>query len=176
LNGSTSAADFYLPCGLIAYSRFNDSFVMMNGTTPVTLRKDGIAWESDRNNKFKNPPPGTAGIRVVADFEDEDFIVWMRTAALPTFRKLYRIIESPLVGNFTLDIFNNFPVAQFMGTKSIVLSETSWMGGKNDFMGIAYMATGCVSLVLGIVFLFKHKLDGRRLGDTSYLEWNQALE
>lgn len=43
-------------------------------------------------------------------FINEDFIVWMRTAALPTFRKLYRIIQknsgAPTLprGNYTLQI------------------------------------------------------------------------
>jgi hypothetical protein len=39
-------------------------------------------FKSDVDKKFNNPPIEAPGIRVIADFEDEDFIVWMRTAGL----------------------------------------------------------------------------------------------
>lgn len=60
---------------------------------PVNWRKN--VWELDTTDPNNN------------GFENEDFIVWMRTAALPSFRKLYRIIDSPLsnglpAGNYTL--------------------------------------------------------------------------
>lgn len=48
----------YFPCGAVANSMFNDTFKMFqHGTSSkeVTLIKKGIAWESDKKNKFKNP-------------------------------------------------------------------------------------------------------------------------
>lgn len=46
--------------------------------------------------------------RVISDFEDEDFVVWMRTAGLPTFKKLYRIINTDLQpGNYSVTIQNS---------------------------------------------------------------------
>lgn len=85
-----------------------DTFAMFKPDgTPIPLRKDGIAWASDREKKFKNPPPGTPGIRVIPDLEDEDFIVWMRTAGLPDFKKLYRIIEQDIpAGAYTVNVTN----------------------------------------------------------------------
>jgi hypothetical protein len=98
---------FFLPCGLIANTMFNDSFQLRDHEGYITLRKKGIAWPTDVKNKFKNPAPDTPGIRTITDFEDEDFIVWMRTAGLPSFSKLYRIVDEDLKGNYTVDIFNS---------------------------------------------------------------------
>lgn len=168
---------FYLPCGLIARSLFNDTFLLFkeSDNTPVALRKNGIAWESDKKKKFKNPPADSRGIRTIPDFQDEDFIVWMRTAGLPDFKKLYRIIDTPLEANTTYyaTIRSNYPVSSFSGKKHVVLSTTTWIGGKNPFLGYAYIVVGAICLVLGVIFLIKHRIAPRKLGDTKYLEWNK---
>lgn len=44
----------------------------------------------------------------------EHFIVWMRTAGLPNFRKLWgRINETLQPGNYTINIVNNYDVSSF---------------------------------------------------------------
>jgi len=167
-------SSWYLPCGLIAKSVFNDTFALFQGNTSINLRKDGIAWASDREKKFKNPAPGTPGIRVIPDFEDEDFIVWMRTAGLPDFKKLYRIIEQDLpAGTYYVNITSRYPVSDFGGKKYVVLSTTTWIGGKNPFLGYAYIVVGAICFVQGVVFGIKHRISPRKLGDTRYLEWNK---
>lgn len=165
----------YFPCGLIAKSIFNDTFSLWRSDgIPVLLRKSGIAWESDREKKFKNPPPGTPGIRVIPDLEDEDFIVWMRTAGLPDFKKLYRIIDEDIPqGTYTVRVHAYYPVKSFNGKKHVVLSTTTWIGGKNPFLGYAYIVVGAICFVQGVIFGLKHKVSPRKLGDTKYLEWNK---
>jgi len=174
LGDSTDASLFYFPCGLIAKSVFNDTFSLWSDGSPIPLRKTGIAWESDRDKKFKNPPDGTPGIRVTADLEDEDFIVWMRTAGLPDFKKLYRIIDQDIPkGQYTVLVKSYYPVESFSGKKHVVLSTTTWIGGKNSFLGYAYIVVGAICFAQGIIFGIKHKLAPRKLGDTKYLEWNK---
>lgn len=180
--GSSDPNSFFLPCGLIAWSRFNDTFSLRRPSTnaEVPWTKDGVAWESDLKEKFNNPPANSPGIRLtnpdgsILNFEDPDFVVWMRTAGLPHFRKLYRVINTDLnPGVYTMVIDSRFPVKQFEGTKSVVLSTTSWMGGKNSFLGLAYIIVGSLCFLLGTIFLIANIARPRNLGDQRYLVWQQ---
>jgi hypothetical protein len=105
---------------------------------------------------------------------DEHFIVWMRTAGLPTFRKLYGKIDSDFtkgaILHFSID--QNFDVDSFDGGKALVISTMGPFGGKNPFLGVAYIVVGSISLVLGVLFGIKHKLSPRAPGDASKLHWN----
>lgn len=49
----------------------------------------------------------------------------------------------------------------FDGKKSLVISTTSWLGGKNDFLGLAYLIVGAACLVLALAFAIKHKISPR---------------
>jgi len=92
-------------------------------------------------------------------YENEDLIVWMRTAALPTFRKLYRRVPGGLTdGTYELEIGYNFPVKSFDGKKKIFISTTSVIGGKSSFLPGCYLAVGILCLVAGVVFLIMQQL------------------
>jgi hypothetical protein len=52
-NNTASGAPI-VPCGLVAWSLFNDTYTfMVNGDT-VEVNKKDIAWKSDKNKKFGN--------------------------------------------------------------------------------------------------------------------------
>ena len=101
--------------------------------------------------------------------EQEDLIVWMRTAALPTFRKLYGKIETDIEDNeeVMLVIQNNYNTYEFGARKSIVLSTTAWVGGRNHFLGLAYILIGGISLLLAVGFLLLYVMQPR-WGSTAY--------
>mmetsp|Transcript_2578 Transcript_2578/g.3778 ORF Transcript_2578/g.3778 Transcript_2578/m.3778 type:complete len:313 (-) Transcript_2578:34-972(-) len=168
----------WLPCGLIAGSMFNDTFVLLsNSSTVVEFNKDDIAWESDLDKKFDNPPAGQQqGTKTpnVDSYTDPDFVVWMRVSALPTFRKLYGVIEQDLdEGEYTVEVGNFYPVDEFDGEKYIIISTSSWMGGKNNFIGVCYLVIGSLSVAFCIAFVVAAKIKPRKLGDLSYVNFQQ---
>ncbi|KAH9380682.1 hypothetical protein HPB48_014604 [Haemaphysalis longicornis] len=165
------------PCGLVANSLFNDTFRLKYKNGPggrpldVPLSFDNISWPSDLTRKFHNPekwdPAGTVKPpnwempvhQLRHGLQNEAFIVWMRTAALPSLRKLYGRVErtgffSEKVpqGEYILEIHYRYPVVVFEGTKRLILSNASWMGSRNPFVAISYFAVGCLCVVLGVAF------------------------
>ncbi len=143
------------PCGLIAKSFFNDSFKLYKNNKEITIESKGIAWKNDIK-RFKRAEDYKK-IQWI-DVEDERFIVWMRPAGLPTFRKLWGKIKMTLEkGEYDLVIENNYPVKSFKGKKSFVLSTVNGLGGKNNFLGIAYIVVGGFSIIMSAVFWFGYK-------------------
>jgi len=56
----------------------------------------------------------------------------------------------------------------------VVLSTASWLGGKNAFLGTAYIAVGAISVAFGLVFVALRFLKPRAMGDPALLSWNIA--
>jgi len=103
--------------------------------------------------------------------ESGHFIVWMRIAGLPTFRKVFGRVDEPLKAGSTLRVHfsNHFPVKRYHGRKSVVVSTASSLGGRNDFLGYGYLAAGCCNLIFGVAFLWRHLAHPRPLGKISLL-------
>ena len=75
-----------------------------------------------------------------------------------------------------MDIDNRYNTYKFDGKKKIVLSTASWLGGKNDFLGIAYLTVGSICFIFGLVFLGLLCKYPRELGDVTLLSWNKVAK
>ncbi|KAH0830439.1 ligand-effect modulator 3 family [Lanmaoa asiatica] len=197
----TSDGKGIYPCGLIANSVFNDTISGFrptsdqSGASDYNFTQNGIAWPGEAKKYSATsgyvgkldeivPPPNWA-LRYPNNYttndpppdltQDEHFQNWMRTAGLPTFSKLYgrNDTTSLRAGSYQVQIYYNYPVQGFKGTKSLVISTVSWIGGKNPFLGWAYVATAGVFVLLALAGTIRHLFKPRRLGDMSLLSWNQ---
>lgn len=173
-----------VPCGLVAWSLFNDTYEFSRGVDEVKVHRKDIAWRSDRDHKFgKHVYPFNfqngsliGGAKLDPSIplsEQEDLIVWMRTAALPSFRKLYGRIEEDLHADdvIVVKLLNNYNTYSFGGRKKLVLSTTNWLGGRNNFLGMAYICVGALFIFVALVFILLHMKTPRPYGETN-LTWN----
>lgn len=55
----------------------------------------------------------------------------------------------------------DFPTAEYTGTKSIIITTKTVMGGRNPFLGIAYIVVGGICIILGGVFTVTHLIHPR---------------
>ena len=125
------------------------------------LNEKDIAWKADKELKYKNVDLKKQWI----DMTDEHFIVWMRPAGLPNFRKLWgRITERDLKAGdeIEVEIENKFDVSSFNGKKYLILSTVNAFGGKNSFLGISYIVLGGISIVLAIIFIIGYNIHSKK--------------
>lgn len=197
-----SGGAYLFPCGLVAKSWFSDNFSMpelFNAAAgkkyPLKWTDEGISWSSDQKKyqpfDFSNFPNNsyqmlTVSNNISVDHTSENFKVWMRTAAMPTFKKLRYIIKTedikaatgddciPPGYTFYVNVSNNFDTSAFEGEKFIVLSTVSWLGGKNDFLGYAYLVVGVLCLLTAFLFLIKQCVYPRPLGEMSYFKFRSS--
>ncbi|CAB3409188.1 unnamed protein product [Caenorhabditis bovis] len=167
---------------------------------PWTIR--GVLGETEMKRKFRNPPRtgnetlcdvfegtirppswkidicklgannDTNGEQVGVAFENIDFMVWMKAAALSNFRKLYRKLDRQVdmfsaglpAGNYTLIINYNYPVSMYGGDKYFVIARETWVGPRNFFLPIVYLVVGTFLLLVTAFFVLiwlKQKISSR---------------
>ncbi|KAJ6591518.1 cell cycle control protein [Mycena vulgaris] len=183
------------PCGLIANSMFNAG---VDDASTYDFSAKGIAWPGEAK-KYSSDPVGSGGYASYDDIvpppnwqlrypsynathpppnlkTDERFQNWMRISGLPTFTKLYGRNDKDTMkaGRYQIIIGLNFPVIPYNATKSIVISTISWIGGKNAFLGWAYVGAASVFVLLALVGIAGHLIKPRRIGDMTLLSWNQT--
>ena len=145
----------YYPCGLIANSMFNDTFGNLTLDNAVqdangneinfyNMTVEGTSWahEGDLYGKTKYkpddvvPPPnwqeqypnGTYGDSLPNLHTWEQFQVWMRTAGLPTFSKLYQRNDNDVLrqGTYRLKIYDRtMPPTILCSTTKLTCSRLS---------------------------------------------------
>jgi len=122
------------------------------GATPSCKWVNFLGEETTCEGAYKESPVADWGV------ESGHLIAWMRVAGLPTFRKLWGRVDRPLKAGSTLRVHlaSHFPVRQFRGGKGIVISTSSALGGRNDFLGFGYLAVGVACLGFGTWFLGRH--------------------
>lgn len=89
--------------------------------------------------------------------KNEHFIVWMRYAGLPTFRKLWgtSLKKDVEKGDYTMVIANKYDVRPFEGSKSIVFSTTNALGGKSYKLAWCFFMAGGATFVYFCFLLIK---------------------
>lgn len=153
------------PCGLIAKSLFNDTYILELNSKEIPIDTLNIAWDSDKKLKYNLPTKDKYGKDIDwkdylwTNVTDEHFMVWMRPAGLPNFRKLWgRIREDLQPGNYTMKVNNYYPVKGFNGKKYLVFSTVNAFGGKNSFLGISYIVVGSICLLMAILFIIGYNV------------------
>jgi len=173
---------FRLGCNPICCSKPTETTyqddIAWSCSEPAISPDDGQCWryhypDEDTTQYLYETYPNV--ISPLEGVTNEHFVVWMRVATLPTFRKLYGYFNQTIKAGtkFTIEVEANYVVASFKGSKSIIVSTNNIFGGKNPVLGTSFIGVGFICLVSAIFFTLKHWLKPRKLADKKYLRYKE---
>ncbi len=163
-----------VPCGVRAWSFFNDSFAISVNGQSMALDDAGIAWKSDLKHRLGSYAPenlntdqatrGGGQVTGSTVDENEHFATWMRTPALSTFRKLVGRLNTDIPRNtdITVTIDNRYNMYPFDGSKSVVIATSGRYGGYNMTLPIMYLSCGAFCVVLSVLCLIMSCFSNKR--------------
>ncbi|OII71253.1 uncharacterized protein cubi_01728 [Cryptosporidium ubiquitum] len=177
------------PCGIAAYTIFNDTFTISDGQNdPIEIDDslETITFKTDQMI-FKNIPENELVKHKFNDWlpkdifpgriENPHFIVWMKFSPFSNFNKIYGKLYSKknkLILPLKIHIKNRYPVHLFNGSKYIVISQSTIFGGKNPYFGIFYIISGIFFILISLYYIVRNKFNTNTLGDFRYLYWNST--
>ncbi|EGR31497.1 ligand-effect modulator 3 LEM3 family protein, putative [Ichthyophthirius multifiliis] len=110
------------------------------------------------------------------DPENEHFIVWMQISGLPKFKKIWGRIENDLdEGNYELKVQNKYNIKQYKGHKSLLFTNSSILGGKNEFLAYGYVVIGTILNFISLIFYIKGKRNGQEFINIKNMEEDEDL-
>lgn len=166
INDDPSPNNWILPCGVQAYSIFNDSFEIV-GLQPFlepSTPQDGID-PSPLNSNYQTGNKWLDNATPKTGLTLRRLGIWMDTAPFKHFRRIWGITENSLgslpAGDYTIKIQNNYNISSIGGKKYVVLVPKISSFPSSTFLGIIFISSGVI-MQIGVVAAFflkpKHKI------------------
>jgi len=156
----------------------SESFSNFSCTQPARSPKDKLCYaynyplQNETQYLYQTYPSVISPLEHVTN---EHFIVWMRVASQPHFRKLYGYIDQTIPAGTLLnfDVNMNYVVESFGGTKTLSITTNSMWGTKDSSIGVTIYSIGYFCLACGIFFGLKHFFRPRKIADRKYLHYKE---
>ena len=108
--------------------------------------------------------------------EAQHWMVWQRPGGQLPLQKKYGQLDVTLQAGttVTLNVANRYNTYGFGGSKRVILTTNSWVGGRNLVLPGLYLAVAGVCYLLALIFVLGYDVGlvwKRRPGDLDELSW-----
>lgn len=168
-NASLPQNGAILPCGQISHSFFNDTYSLSLGGAPLRIDESEIAWNADKEHLYGNvtasnynsdPALRGGNTSTLPLNENQHWMVWQRPGGQIPMQKLYGQIDQaiPEGSVVQLTVANRYNTYSFGGSKRVILTTNSWVGGRNLVLPGVYIACGGLCFLTALGFFIGYDL------------------